>query len=496
MRQFEQAISGLAPKDLQKVLHGLLGTGGPRDPFERTPPPSRRRSRRGDVVTYQVRMDVTGASPPLWRRLELASNLFLDDLHEVIQAAFGWTDSHLHRFASGPDYYSDDTEYYLCPFEVEEGETGVPEEQVRLDEVLVDAGDVLLYTYDFGDNWQHTIKLEAVQPRTDATPRATCTAGRRPGPTEDCGGVDAYELIVAATDANHPRHAEGAAEFAHLFGEEVDPAGFELTAFDMDALNRELVDLGLDDGLDTELPGPLDDLVKRTRTTVGRRSLLRLIRDASLDTPVLIDAGTAARLVRPYTWLLERVGAGITLTSAGYLPPVHVEAAMAELGMADEWIGAFNRENQTVPVLHLRESAQKTGLLRKHRGTLLPTSRGWALRNDPVGLWWHLAERMPLRSTDACEVQAGLLLLLAVAANVEGPQATVAEMLNALGWMSSDGGEVTSAMAGQAAWDNETVLRRLGGFTGDGGVRRPTTPTAEGVLFARAALRTWPDSKP
>jgi hypothetical protein len=103
-------------------------------------PPSRRRPRRDNVVTYQVRIDLVRTRPPLWRRLELASDLFLDDVHAIIQASFGWTDSHLHRFGSGPIFYSDDTEYYLCPFEVEEGEAGVPESEVRLDEVLVRRG--------------------------------------------------------------------------------------------------------------------------------------------------------------------------------------------------------------------------------------------------------------------------------------------------------------------------------------------------------------------
>jgi hypothetical protein len=84
------------------------------------------------------------------------------DVHDVIQAAFGWTDSHLHRFGCGPEYSSHDTEYYLCPFEVEEGETGIPEDQVRLDEVLTEIGDTLFYAYDFGDDWQLTIRLEAV----------------------------------------------------------------------------------------------------------------------------------------------------------------------------------------------------------------------------------------------------------------------------------------------------------------------------------------------
>ena len=76
---------------------------------------------------------------------------------------------------------------------------------------------------------------------------------------------------------------------------------------------------------------------------------------------------------------------GIKLTGAGYLPPVHVEAAVAALDLGKEWIGKGNREVQTVPVLHLRETATKMGLLRKNRGLLMVTSRGRALRNNPAG---------------------------------------------------------------------------------------------------------------
>jgi hypothetical protein len=103
-------------------------------------------------VTYRVRAELEGTSPPVWRRLELASDLHLDRVHDIMQAAFGWEDSHLHRFSSGSSPYGRGGEHYLCPFEVAEGEDGVPEEEVRLDEVLARAGSKLLYEYDFGDS--------------------------------------------------------------------------------------------------------------------------------------------------------------------------------------------------------------------------------------------------------------------------------------------------------------------------------------------------------
>ena len=181
----------------------------------------------------------------------------------------------------------------------------------------------------------------------------------------------------------------------------------------------------------------------------------------------------------------DRVGDdGITLTGAGYLPPVHVAAAAAELGLAAEWIGKHNREIQTPPVLHLRESAQKMGLLRKHRGKLLVTARGRRLRADPIGLWRHVAERA-LAARDECETQAGLILLIGVAAGVtDDLDALVARTLHAIGWMRSDGSPITS---GAAAWDTKALLRRMGGLTGDS-FRREERPTPEGITFARAAL--------
>ncbi len=496
LRHLTEAMSDLGPGGLQDVLRRVLAAGAVGvDPFTRTPPPSRRRPRRLDVATYRVRIDLKGTKPPLWRRLELASDLFLDDVHGVIQAAFGWTDSHLHRFGCGPEYYSHDTEYYLCPFEVEEGETGVAEEQVRLDEVLVEIGDKLFYTYDFGDDWQHTIRLEAVVCHKDAAPRAICTAGRRPGPVEDCGGVYGYELIAAATDPTHADHAEAVADYARHFGLDAHPEPFNSTTFDIDEINNALADLGLDDTTSQiDLPEPLDELVHAVQTSNGKQRLRRLIGEAALDQPVQVDTETAARMVHPYTWLLDRVGTeGITLTGAGYLPPVHVEAALTELRLAPEWIGKGNRESQTLPVLDLRESAQQAGLLRKRRGKLLLTAQGRALRCDPVALWWLLAQKTPPRSTDACQTQAGLIVLVATAAQItDDLNTTVADLLGAIGWMSGDGTPLTGSMASHAAWDTTAVLRRVGAFTDERGFDRRQRPTPDGVTFARAALTRWP----
>ncbi len=492
------AMRDATPAELDQAMQQLLASAGDAAVASlHAPPPSQRRPRRSDAVTYRVRVDLSGAKPPLWRRLELASDLFLDDVHDAIQAAFGWTDSHLHRFSSGPPWSGRDAEQYLCAFDVDEGDVGVPEQEVRLDELLVDVGDRLHYTYDYGDDWQHAITLEAVGPRDADTLRAVCTAGRRPDPPEDCGGVHGYELRVAAGDPAHPGHDAATAELAEMYGEDVAADLIAPVPFDVDEVNAALAASGLHrPTAPAELPAPLAELVGAVRATEARRQLRQLIVDAALDEPVNVEAETAARMVEPYTWLLRRVGDdGIALTAAGYLPPAHVSAAFEQLGFADEWIGKGNREDQTLPVLHLRETAQRAGLLRKHRGRLVRTARGRAALDDPVTLWWQLAERTPPQASNGHEMHAGLVLLLAVAAGIadgDVVDGAIATVLDGVGWVGGDGAPLSTFDIAHSTWDTRTMLRRLGALTGQASVPRRAEPTSDGTAFARAALRTWP----
>lgn len=220
--------------------------------------------------------------------------------------------------------------------------------------------------------------------------------------------------------------------------------------------------------------------------------LLRPMLDARLHEPVLVDADTATRMVHPYRWLLDHVGDGIKLTAAGFLPPRLVAAAVGELRLGDEWIGSHNRENQTLPVLNLRESAMKTGLLRKQGGVLLPTPQGRTAREDPVALWWHLAANLPPRRARARELEATVLLLTAVAARLPGdPLQFAADWLAKFGYRTSDGTPITKWVARRCVETAWTVLIRTGAVE-RGSLGQPDQATQQGAIFARAALRTWP----
>ena len=218
-----------------------------------------------------------------------------------------------------------------------------------------------------------------------------------------------------------------------------------------------------------------------------------LVAAAALHRPVLIETGPVVAAVRPYSWLLGRVGAdGIALTEAGYLPPQVVTEAVAALGWAAEWASGRNREHLTTPLLELRQSARRMALVRTHRGILLRTAAGDRLARDPGQLWWHLAGRLPDGRNDA-ERDAGMLLLLGVASKTPQDATIASDLLRrgmaALGWHDARSGlpleDWQAFEAGRGTWD---CLLRLGALRLPQDSGPPTPPSPAGVALARAAL--------
>lgn len=242
--------------------------------------------------------------------------------------------------------------------------------------------------------------------------------------------------------------------------------------------------------------GEVDDLLEQLHGP-GAQFVTELASRAALHRPVMIDTRAAAMAVRPYFWLLGRIGShGIPLTSAGYLPPAVVGEAVRALGWEKDWISARNREHLTIPVLELRLSARRLGLVRIQRGVLLRTALGARLENEPERLWWHIASRLPDARRDA-ERDAGLLLLLAVASGIPLDIESMNDLLRrgmaALGWQDGRSGRPLDEWeAFAAARDTWTCLRRLGVIPDHRYGDPPVRPTLAGIALARAALRTSP----
>lgn len=206
-------------------------------PIELPPTPS-----AASLDTLHVSLRET--SPEVWRRLRVRSDLRLPQVHDVLQVAMGWTDTHLHRFVSGADEHGP---YFLIDADLDEAETGTPEDEVRLDQVLREPGDELSYDYDFGDGWSHRVLLEAVEQlpvegSDDAEPGPWCVAGAGACPPEDCGGVHRYlEIADWARAGYDPAQVPDSGDDAEA--EELRawlPDGFDPDAFDIEEINAAL----------------------------------------------------------------------------------------------------------------------------------------------------------------------------------------------------------------------------------------------------------------
>ena len=176
---------------------------------------------------------------------------------------------------------------------------------------------------------------------------------------------------------------------------------------------------------------------------------------------------------------------GIPLTGAGWMKPVVVTAIYDELGMAQEWFGVGNREDMTMPVRQLCESAQRVGLLRKSKGRLLLTPAARKVGADDDALWVHLTARaLPTRA--GFERDASVLWLVALSAIGDVRSAStneLADWLTALGWRTPDGAVVPPMYLPQTTQAISALVSRVAGRTG----RWDVDPVAA-QAFARAAL--------
>ncbi|MBU2582285.1 MAG: plasmid pRiA4b ORF-3 family protein [Alphaproteobacteria bacterium] len=179
-----------------------------------------------DIARLKVTMD--DVEPAVMRRLEVPLDLRLDRLHTVLQIAIGWTNSHLWEFrARDIGWGIPDPDWPDGPLDAR---------KATLLGVLEDTGaKTLRYLYDFGDGWEHAIKVERIDaPEPDVLyPRLLAAKGRCP--PEDIGGPWGYaEFLEAIADPEHDRYEE----LTEWYPEDFDP-----TLVETDWIEKELTKL-------------------------------------------------------------------------------------------------------------------------------------------------------------------------------------------------------------------------------------------------------------
>lgn len=179
------------------------------------------------INAVRLHVSMADIEPLIWRRLVVPAAWTLDRLHLVLQAAFSWTDSHLHEFRIGGLRYGD-----LDQLEDGFGGTRIFDyTEVRLAD-FTGQDLIFSYHYDFGDDWTHVIRIEEWL-SLDPLPRhAECTEGARARPPEDVGGPWSYgDFVETIRNPEHEDHQ------AHLrwAGGNFDPEWFNL-----DLINKDL----------------------------------------------------------------------------------------------------------------------------------------------------------------------------------------------------------------------------------------------------------------
>lgn len=161
------------------------------------------------TTVYQLKITLVDRVS-IWRRVQVVDDTTLAELHRILQVVMGWENYHLHRF-------------YIYNFgELDEGrESAVTMAQLGLGE----AGGSLGYEYDFGDGWQHEIRVEKILPLQPGRSYPVCLSGRRACPPEDVGGIWGYaEFLRARKNRHHPDYYH----YKEWIGSKFDPEAFSV----------------------------------------------------------------------------------------------------------------------------------------------------------------------------------------------------------------------------------------------------------------------------
>lgn len=318
---------------------------------------------------YQIKVSLIGAQPPIWRRLLIEPDTTFQDLHRIIQVAMGWQASHLHLFQAGDGRLIGD------PAEDFEGMMNFLDESVlAVSSVLSSEGQQLKYEYDFGDSWEHEVKLEKILAGEKAVPLPECIKAARQCPPEDVGGLYGfYEFLDAMDDAAHPEHV---AVREWCGGEQYDPEFVDVGQINEILLERDALFSGTEPDFPPQAsdffglsPNQVDELLQ---SPLNCPSVFKPLFNAEAVNREL-DTAPVMRMAKA---LIDDMGdKGIRLTGKGNLPLKHVKAMIEAGGESIVFpMAGFSaaRSEEDVLGVHLtRLLMEIAGYTKKEKGRLL-----------------------------------------------------------------------------------------------------------------------------
>ncbi len=190
----------------------------------------------------QFKISLNDVQPKIWRRIQVPADYTFWDLHCAIQNTMGWANCHLHG------YYMTDKKYgrhRSIRIQMPHPEWTEKEDLDESKELLVNWFPKRLkqciYTYDFGDTWDHTVLFEKIVTLQTKRKIPLCLTGKNACPPEDCGGSGGYMRLLSVI--NNPKHTEDQ-ELRDWMGldkdESYDPKIFDSTTIGFDNPKKAL----------------------------------------------------------------------------------------------------------------------------------------------------------------------------------------------------------------------------------------------------------------
>ncbi|MEZ4968874.1 MAG: plasmid pRiA4b ORF-3 family protein [Flavobacteriaceae bacterium] len=169
------------------------------------------------AFTFKIKLEGS-TKPPIWRSLKMdGAHTFLD-LHLAIQGVFNWENTHLFQFSptgwgSTPrlsENFKDDDWDHEVPFSKPNtwpfGER-YDAAAIKLEDFFHTPKQKMVYIYDFGDDWKHSVTLTEITAEKLLAPQ--CLGGKGKAPVDDCGGIwGYYEMVEAINDPKHREHKD------------------------------------------------------------------------------------------------------------------------------------------------------------------------------------------------------------------------------------------------------------------------------------------------
>ena len=236
--EFTKSDIMLDDDDPRKIFRDIVMGGIDDDNAFEDEDDAPRHDENAPELEYHIRIKLKNAPVKIWRELKVPSFTNLELLADILIAAMGWENEHLHQFKKGNRNFVSSYAPDGTPID---DSFGLWNDHDAIDFTIGDLlhakGDRMVFEYDFGDGWEHEIWVKGVREYEADEERVACVLkGHGACPPEDCGGVWGYENLLKI----HSKKRKSADEKERLEWYMMGDPDFDPEYFDLEEANDEV----------------------------------------------------------------------------------------------------------------------------------------------------------------------------------------------------------------------------------------------------------------